>query len=148
MMPFLLRAVAAVVLAALLASAGGRSAGAQSGAQAPEETFPEFVVEAPYVPLYRGRDPFRPLGEVESAGMPIRIGELRYLGTLVFEGVDMALFSLQRDPGMRFVLKYRKLYDGNDEPVGGVAGEIREDEVILTQGGRTLRIPRNAKESR
>lgn len=116
--------------------------------QGPMEVFPSLVEEAPYVPRYQGRDPFVPLGKDQYSNYPARLSDLEYQGLLFVEGVPRALFVLQRDKGVRFVLKYDRLYDGQNHVVDGVVGEITEKEIVLRQGGQELRLPRKKEKAK
>ena len=99
----------------------------------PEPVFMNFSVQPPYIPIYHGRDPFKPLDNVNRSPQ-ISIAELDYHGTIFLNKTLMALFTWRGNPSVRYVLKYRRLYSGNEKIVDGIVGDISDTEIALSQG--------------
>jgi hypothetical protein len=108
----------------------------------PEPVFQKFSIQAPYIPTYHGRDPFKPL-EWLSQTKDVSIVELEYHGIIYMNGTPMALFESRNQESVRFTLKNGKLYNDADIPVDGVVGSIHKDEVALIQDGQKIVYPRN-----
>lgn len=106
-------------------------------ADVPEPAFVNFIVNPPYVPAYKGRDPFKPLGTLDRTRF-ISISELEFHGVIRMDNVTLALFSWRGNPSVRYTLRFRKLYSGDDSRIDGVAGDITDTEVVLTQGNRKI----------
>ncbi len=109
--------------------------------EVPEAVFLNFSTPAPYVPAYHGRDPFKPLDNVDRS-LQLSILELDYRGVMLFNEVPVALFTWRGNPSVRYTLKFRSLRGGSDKSVDGVVGEITPSQVVLTQGGRKIVYPR------
>jgi|SRR5579859_1454592 len=107
----------------------------------PEPVFMNFSVQAPYVPIYHGRDPFKALDNVNRSPQ-LSIAELDFHGTMRLNKTLMALFTWRGNPSVKYVLKFRSLYSGNDKIVDGVIGEIDDLEVTLVQGEQKVVFPR------
>lgn len=107
----------------------------------PEPVFMNFSIQPLYVPTYHGRDPFRPLGNVQRSP-EISISELDYHGVIYIGAVPIALFSWRGNGAVQYSLKYRKLYGSSDKPVDGVVGDITDSEVVLIQGEQKIAYPR------
>jgi|SRR5581483_1405888 len=103
----------------------------------PEPIFVNFTIQPPYVPIYHGRDPFKPLDNVNRSPQ-ISIAELEYHGVMSIEGTSMALFGWRSNQSIRYTLKFRKLYSDNDVAVDGVVGEVTNSEVVLIQGDQKI----------
>src|SRR5271170_3674165 len=80
----------------------------------PEPVFVNFSIQPLYVPTYHGRDPFKPLDNVERSP-EISISELDYHGVIYIGKVPMALFTWRGNGAVQYMLKYRKLYSGGDK---------------------------------
>jgi len=106
----------------------------------PEPVFMNFTIQPLYIPNYHGRDPFRPLDNVNRS-QQISISELDYHGVLVLGNTSMAMFSWKGNPAVRYTLKFRKLY-GGDKVVDGVVGDITDANVILVQADQKIVYPR------
>jgi hypothetical protein len=116
----------------------GLGAGAQAQQQdVPEPVFTSFPIQPPYVPTYHGRDPFKPLDNIDRSP-ELSIAELDYRGVLQVGNSVLALFTWRGNPQVRYSLKYRKLYDGNDKALDGVVGDVTQDEVVLIQGDQKI----------
>lgn len=107
----------------------------------PEPVFMNFSIQPLYVPTYHGRDPFKPLDNVDRLPQ-VSIVELDYHGVILLGAKPMALFTWRGNPDVRYTLKYRKLYSGGDSPVDGVVGDISAKEVVLIQGNQKISYPR------
>ncbi len=107
----------------------------------PEPVFVNFSIQPPYVPVYHGRDPFKPLDNVNRSPQ-ISISELEYHGVIVIAGNPMALFTWRGNQAVRYTLKYRRLYNDADVEVDGVVGDIAESEITLIQGDQKVDYPR------
>jgi len=103
----------------------------------PEPVFMNFSIQPPYVPTYHGRDPFKPLDNVDRTS-ELSIAELDYRGVIQVGDAVLALFTWRGNPSVRYSLKYRKLYDGNDKALDGVVGDVTKDEVVLIQGDQKI----------
>lgn len=106
----------------------------------PEPVFMNFSIQPLYVPIYHGRDPFKPLDNVDRSPQ-ISIAELDYHGVIQMGEVPMALFTWRGNSMVRYVLKYRKLFAGTNA-VDGVVGDITDSEVVLVQGEQKIVYPR------
>jgi len=107
----------------------------------PEPVFINFSIQPVYIPTYHGRDPFKPLDNVDRLPQ-VSIAELDYHGVLNIGGSSMALFTWKGNPTVRYTLKFRKLYGGGEKAVDGVVGDISNSEVVLTQGDQKVVYPR------
>lgn len=132
-----------ILCLAALVMVGKEPVGAQQ-ADVPEPAFMSFVATVPYVPVYKGRDPFKPLGTVDRTNL-LSIGELEYHGVIKMGDIPLALFSWRGNRAVRYVLKSRKLYMGDDRRVDGVVGDITDNEVVLVQGDRKIVYPRSQR---
>ena|SRR5260221_9237666 len=102
----------------------------------PEPVFMNFSIQPLYVPSYHGRDPFKPLDNI--ARLPqISIAELDYHGVIFLGETPMALFTWRGNSAVRYVLKFRKLYSG-ENVIDGVVGEISTSGVVLVQGDQKI----------
>jgi len=122
----------------------GLSAASAQQSDVPEPAFVGFTVNGPYRPVYRGRDPFKPLGSMDRNNL-ISIGELQYHGVIKMGNDVIALFSWRGNAGVRYTLKSRKLYKSDDARIDGVVGDITETEVVLIQGDRKIVYPRTQR---
>ena len=107
----------------------------------PEPVFVNFSIQPLYIPTYHGRDPFKPLDNVERSPQ-ISISELDYHGVIYIGKVPMALFTWRGNAAVQYTLKYRKLYSGGEKAVDGVVGDISNSEVVLIQGEQKIAYPR------
>ena len=107
----------------------------------PEPVFINFSIQPLYVPTYHGRDPFKPLDNVERSA-EISVSELDYHGVIYIGKVPMALFTWRGNASVQYTLKYRRLYSGGDKAVDGVVGDISNSEVVLIQGEQKIAYPR------
>jgi hypothetical protein len=107
----------------------------------PEPVFVNFSIQPPYVPTYHGRDPFKPLDNVDRSPQ-ISIAELEYHGVIFMEGNPMALFTWRGNEAVRYTLKFRKLYSDADIEIDGVVGDITDSEITLVQGDQKVVYPR------
>jgi hypothetical protein len=107
----------------------------------PEPIFINFSIQPVYVPTYHGRDPFKPLDNVERSPQ-VSIVELDYHGVINIGDTSMALFTWKGNPTVRYTLKFRKLYGGGDRAIDGVVGDISNSEVVLMQGDQKVVYPR------
>jgi hypothetical protein len=107
----------------------------------PEPVFINFSIQPVYIPTYHGRDPFKPLDNVERQPQ-VSIAELDYHGVIHIGDISMALFTWKGNPTVRYTLKFRKLYGGGDHVIDGVVGDISNSEVVLMQGDQKVVYPR------
>ena len=107
----------------------------------PEPVFMNFSIQPLYVPAYHGRDPFKALDNIDREPQ-ISIAELDYHGVILLGDTPMALFTWRGNQSIQYTLKFRKLYSGNEKTIDGVIGEIKDSEVILTQGDQKVVYPR------
>jgi hypothetical protein len=119
---------------------GQRPAQAQQQ-DVPEPVFMNFSIQPLYVPTYHGRDPFKPLDNIQRSPA-ISISELDYHGILNIGSVPMALFTWRGNPSVQYTLKYRKLYGDAGKPLDGVVGDISDSEIVLIQGEQKIAYPR------
>lgn len=133
-----LKATLAVLLLMMMTSLGAQQA------DVPEPSFLSFDISAPYVPVFKGRDPFKPLGTFERT-QQIAISELEFHGVLQMGDVPLALFSWRGNSAVRYTLRYRKLYAADDRRIDGVVGDITDSEVVLVQGDRKIAFPRSQR---
>ena len=131
-----------LVVAVLLGT--GKDPVSAQQADVPEPAFMSFLSTVPYVPSYKGRDPFKPLGTVDKTRF-VSIGELDFHGVIKMGDVPLALFSWKGNPSVRYTLKLRKLHTGDDRRVDGVVGDITDSEVILIQGDQKIVYPRSQR---
>jgi hypothetical protein len=103
----------------------------------PEPIFVNFPIQSPYVPTYHGRDPFKPLDNINRSPQ-ISIAELEYHGVIFIGGSPKALFGWRGNQSIRYTLKFRKLYSDGDIAIDGVVGDITDSEVILIQGDQKI----------
>ena len=103
----------------------------------PEPVFMNFSIQPPYVPTYRGRDPFKPLDNVDRSPQ-VSISELDYKGVIFLGRTPMALFTWRGNSTMQYTLKFRKLYSGSEKTIDGVVGDISDFEVVLIQGDQKI----------
>lgn len=73
----------------------------------------------------------------------VSIFELDFHGVISMGGTAVALFTWKGNPGVRYILKFRKLYSGGERTIDGVVGDISESEVVLMQGEQKVVYPRN-----
>jgi hypothetical protein len=107
----------------------------------PEPVFMNFSIQPLYVPTYHGRDPLKPLDNVERSPN-ISISELDYHGVIDLNGIPMALFTWRGNSMIRYTLKYRRLYSDGEKEIDGVVGDISDSEVVLIQGEQKMAYPR------
>ena len=103
----------------------------------PEPIFVNFTITPPYVPAYKGRDPFRPLDNMERSKQ-ILISDLEFHGIIVMGGETYGLFAWKGNPSIRYTLKTRRLFSDSNDMVDGVVGDITETEVTLIQGDQKV----------
>jgi|ERR1700722_11940786 hypothetical protein len=103
----------------------------------PEPVFTSFPIQPPYILTYHGRDPFKPLDNVDRSP-ELSITELDYRGVIQVGDSVLALFTWRGNPQVRYTLKYRKLFGGNDKALDGVVGEVTQDDVVLIQGDQKI----------
>src|SRR3990172_11094112 len=89
----------------------------------PEPVFMNFSIQPLYVPTYHGRDPFKPLDNVDRSPQ-ISIVELNYLGVILVGGKPSGLFTWRGNPSVVYTLKSRKLFASGNKTVDGVIGDI------------------------
>ena len=106
----------------------------------PEPVFMNFSIQPLYVPSYHGRDPFKPLDNVDRSPQ-VSIAELDYHGLIFLGETPMALFTWRGNSAVRYILKSRKLYSG-ETIIDGVIGEITSSGVVLVQGDQKIVYPR------
>lgn len=107
----------------------------------PEPLFMNFTIQPPYIPVYHGRDPFKPLDNVDRS-VQVSIAELDYHGVIFMGGAPSVLFTWRGNPIVRYTLKYKKLYSNGEKTVDGIVGDITDSEVILIQGDQKIVYPR------
>jgi hypothetical protein len=107
----------------------------------PEPVFVNFSIQPPYIPAYHGRDPFKPLDNINRSPQ-ISISELEYHGVIFMAGNPMALFTWRGNEAVRYTLKFRKLYSDADVEIDGVVGDIADSEITLIQGDQKVVYPR------
>lgn len=103
----------------------------------PEPVFMNFSIQPLYVPTYHGRDPFKPLDNVDRLPQ-VSIAELDYHGVILLGEKPMALFTWRGNPSVRYTLKFRKLYSSGERTIDGVVGDITDSKVILIQGDQKI----------
>ncbi len=103
----------------------------------PEPVFTSFPIQPPYTLTYHGRDTFKPLDNIDRSP-ELSIAELDYRGVIQVGDSVLALFTWRGNPQVRYTLKYRKLYGGNDKALVGVVGEVTQDDVVLIQGDQKI----------
>lgn len=103
----------------------------------PEPVFMNFSIQPLYVPTYHGRDPFKPLDNVDRLPQ-VSIAELDYHGVILLGEKPMALFTWRGNPAVRYTLKFRKLYSSGEKTIDGVVGDITDAKVILVQGDQKI----------
>jgi hypothetical protein len=103
----------------------------------PEPVFTSFPIQPPYALTYHGRDPFKALDNIDRSP-ELSIAELDYRGVIQIGDSVLALFTWRGNPQVRYTLKYRKLYGGNDKALDGVVGEVNQDDVVLIQGDQKI----------
>ena len=103
----------------------------------PEPIFVNFPIQPPYIPTYHGRDPFKPLDNVDRSPQ-VSIADLDFHGVLTIKGTAMGLFGWRGNESIRYTLKFRKLYSDGDVLVDGVVGDITESDVTLIQGEQKI----------
>ena len=103
----------------------------------PEPVFMNFSIQPLYIPSYHGRDPFKPLDNVERSPQ-VSIADLDYHGVMLLGGKSMALFTWRGNSSVRYVLKFRKLFSGGEMVIDGVVGDISDTEVVLVQGDQKI----------
>jgi len=129
---------------ALFLLAGLPSISNAQQADVPEPAFLGFDVYAPYIPVYKGRDPFKQMGTVDKSRY-VSISEMEFVGVIRMGDVTLALFSWRGNSSVRFTLRNRKLFAADDQRVDGVVGDITENEVVLVQGDRRIEYPRSKR---
>lgn len=103
----------------------------------PEPIFVNFVITAPYIPVYKGRDPFQPLDNMDRSKQ-ISIADLDFHGVISMGGETYGLFAWKGNPAIRYTLKTRRLFSDSNEMVDGVVGNISETDVTLIQGDQKV----------
>jgi hypothetical protein len=106
----------------------------------PEPVFMNFSIQPLYIPSYHGRDPFKPLDNMDRSPQ-VTIAELEFHGIILMGETPMALFTWRGNSNVSYVLKFRKLY-GGENIVDGVVGEITTAAVVLVQGDQKIVYPR------
>jgi hypothetical protein len=107
----------------------------------PEPLFINFSIQAPYVPMFHGRDPFKSLNNITRSSQ-VTLSELEYHGVIHLGDFSMALFTWRGNPGVRYTLKNRTLFDGNGKLIDGVVGDISDTKVVVSQGDQKIVYPR------
>ncbi len=107
----------------------------------PEPVFMNFSIQPPYIPTYHGRDPFKPLDNIDRSPQ-ILIAELDYHGVILLGDKIMALFTWKGNPTIRYTLKGRKLFSGGEKAIDGIVGDINNTQVVLIQGDQRVVYPR------
>ena len=107
----------------------------------PEPLFINFSIQAPYIPTFHGRDPFKPLDNITRSPQ-VTLSELDYHGVIRLGDSWMALFTWKGNPIVRYTLKDRMLFDGNGKVIDGVVGDISDSKVVVTQGDQKIVYPR------
>jgi hypothetical protein len=103
----------------------------------PEPLFNNFSIQAPYVPAYRGRDPFKSLNNITRSSQ-VTLSELDYHGVIHLGDSWMALFTWRGNPGVRYTLKNRTLFDANGKAIDGVVGDVLDTKVVVSQGDQRI----------
>lgn len=103
----------------------------------PEPVFMNFSIQPLYIPTYHGRDPFKPLDNLDRSPQ-VSIADLDYHGVIELSGTPMALFTWRGNSAVRYVLKFRKLFGDSEKTIDGVVGDISESAVILVQGDQKI----------
>ena len=106
----------------------------------PEPVFMNFFIQPLYVPSYHGRDPFKPLDNLDRLPQ-VSIAELEYHGIIILGESQLALFTWKGNSNIKYVLKFKKLFSG-EKAIDGVAGDITASGVILVQGEQKIVYPR------
>jgi hypothetical protein len=106
----------------------------------PEPVFMNFSIQPLYVPSYHGRDPFKPLDNLDRAPQ-ITIAELEYHGVILLGETQLALFTWKGNSNIKYILKFKKLFCG-EKLIDGVIGDITSAGVILVQGDQKIVYPR------
>jgi hypothetical protein len=107
----------------------------------PEPAFINFSIQPVYIPTYHGRDPFKPLDNVDRV-QQIAISELDYHGVINIGSTSLALFTWKGNATVRYTLKFRKLFGAGEKAVDGVVGDITDSEIVLMQGDQKVVYPR------
>jgi len=107
----------------------------------PEPLFINFSIQAPYIPTFHGRDPFKPLDNMTRSPQ-LTLSELDYHGVIRLGDSWMALFTWRGNPVIRYTLKGRVLFDGNGKQIDGVVGDISDSKVVVIQGDQRIVYPR------
>ena len=66
----------------------------------PEPLFINFSIQAPYIPTFHGRDPFKPLDNITRSPQ-LTLSELDYHGVIRLGDSWMALFTWRGNPVIR-----------------------------------------------
>ena len=103
----------------------------------PEPIFVNFAITVPYLPLYKGRDPFQPLDNMQRSKQ-ISIADLDYHGVIKMNGESYGLFAWKGNQAIRYTLKSRHLFSDSNDLIDGVVGDITETEVTLIQGDQKV----------
>lgn len=110
----------------------------------PEPTFMQMPGVQVYQVRFKGRDPFLASSAILKASQ-VTIAELQFCGTLKTGNSVVAIFNWRGNPGSRFYLKQRKLYSGTNDVVDGVVGDVKDTEVVLSQGNLKIPFPREQR---
>src|SRR6266852_3447967 len=94
----------------------------------PEPVFMNFSIQPLYIPSYHGRDPFKPLDNLDREPQ-VSIAELEFHGVILLGETQLALFTWRGNSNIKYVLKFRRLYSG-ENAVDGVVGDITSAGVI------------------
>lgn len=103
----------------------------------PEPVFMNFSIQPLYIPIYHGRDPFKPLDNVDRSPQ-VSIAELDYKGVIFLGKTPMVLFTWRGNSTIQYTLKFRKLYSDSDKTIDGVVGDISDSEIVLIQGDQKI----------
>lgn len=103
----------------------------------PEPIFVNFSITVPYLPTYKGRDPFQPLDNMQRSKQ-ISIADLDFHGVINMGGESYGLFAWKGNQAIRYTLKSRRLFSDSNDLVDGVIGDITETEVTLIQGDQKV----------
>jgi hypothetical protein len=106
----------------------------------PEPVFMNFSIQPLYIPSYHGRDPFKPLDNLDREAQ-VSIAELEYHGVILLGETPLALFTWRGNSNVKYILKFRRLYNG-ENAIYGVVGDITSAGVILVQGDQKIVYPR------